>query len=187
MRNAATSGLTEQRRDRRERSCEDEQLRFGSLHAHEAYRDGSEAEAERDERSLGPEDETERKRRERGEQDARELDQRSRSQTQPFERGVAAVPRQAQCGRNQDAREPWDEDDVPPGRFAPVESVRNLLPDEVGRVVQRRLEEHRGERHRDAERRCEDERSEVRPRPLVHGVTLLAGRDALQAVRTRSE
>ena len=94
-----------------------------------------------------------------------------RSQPEPFERGVTTVSRQAQCGRNEDTCEPCDEDDVPPCRLAPVECVRKLLPDEVGGLMQRRLEEHSGESHRNAEEGGEDERAEVRPRPLVHEVT----------------
>ena len=93
---------------------------------------------------------------ERGQQDARELDRANRRHAQTLERRVAAVSWKADRGSDEHAREAGDQDDVPPGRLAPVEGVGNLLPDELDDVVDRRLEERGGEGDGDTEERCED-------------------------------
>ena len=78
----------------------------------------------------------------------------NRRRRDPLERRVAAVAREAQAQRHEHARERRHEDHVPPGRLAPVQPVRNDLPDEVDDVVDRRLEED----GRDGDREAEESR-----------------------------
>ena len=142
---------SEQRRDGRKGSGQHEQLCLRLLEAHEPNGDRSHAEAEGDERRLRPEHEPEAKGREAREQDAGQLDGVNRRRRDPLERRVAAVAGEAEAQRHEHAGERRHEDHVPPGRLAPVEPVRNDLPDEVDNVVDRRLEEDSRDRDRKAE------------------------------------
>ena len=88
------------------------------------------------------------------EQDAGQLDGLNRRCRDPLERRVAAVAGKAQEQRHEHARERGHEDHVPPGRLAPVQPVRDDLPDEVDDVVDRSLEED----GRDGDREAEESR-----------------------------
>ncbi len=88
------------------------------------------------------------------EQDAGQLDGLNWRRRDPLERRVAAVAREAHEQRYEHARERRHEDHVPPGRLAPVQPVRDDLPDEVDDVVDRRLEED----GRDGDREAEESR-----------------------------
>ena len=144
---------TEQHRDGGECSREHEQLSLRLLDTHEPYRDRSQPEAEGDERRLRPEHEPEAEGRQAREQDAGQLDRWNRRRADPLERRVAAVAREAEAQRHEHACERRHEDHVPPGRLAPVQPVRDDLPDEVDDVVDRCLEEDRRDRDREAEER----------------------------------
>ena len=142
---------SEQRRYGREGSGQHEQLCLRLLEAHEPNGDHSHPQAEGDERRLRPEHEPEAEGRQAREQDAGQLDGLNRRRRDPLERRVAAVAREAQEQRHEHARERRHEDHVPPGRLAPVQPVRDDLPDEVDDVVDRGLEEHGRDRDREAE------------------------------------
>ena len=131
--------------------------------ADEPARHDPQAEAERDERPLRPEHETGAERRQRGEEDASEVARLEPAQAEAFERRVPAVARQPERERDDHAGEARHEDDVPRGRLLPPEPFRHDLPDEVDDVVERGLEEHRRDCHRDPEQRRVDERAQVRP------------------------
>ena len=120
--------------------------------AHEPNGDRSHPQAERDERRLRPEHEPEAEGRQAGEQDARAARWGDLAPSaDPLERRMAAVAREAQEQRDEHASERRHEDHVPPGRLAPVQPVRNDLPDEVDDVVDRGLEEHRRDGDGEAE------------------------------------
>ena len=130
---------------------EREQLSFRLLDAHEPDRDRSQPEAEGDERRLRPEHEPQAEGRKARQQDARQLDRWNRRCADPLERRVAAMPGQAEEQRHEHARERGHEDHVPPGRLAPVQPVRDDLPDEVDDVVDGGLEQDRRDRDGEAE------------------------------------
>ena len=95
-----------------------------------------EAEAERDQRRLGTEHEAEPERGEGGEEDAAEVGRAERPHTEPFERAVATVAGQPQRRGHENPRQTRHEHDVPPGRLAPAEPIRDDLPDEVNQIVE---------------------------------------------------
>ncbi len=165
---------SEERSDRRECPCENEQLRLGLPHPDETDGDRAEAETERDERRLRSEDEPEPECRERGQQDARQIDRAYGSGRDAFERRVAAVARQAHGERDEDAREAGYENHVPACGLGPSEMVRHDVPHEMDEVVDRGLEERGGEGDRKTQDRGVHERAQVGPCPLVHGRTLLS-------------
>ena len=145
-----------------------EQLRFRLLGAHDANGNRPHPEAQRDERRLGSQNEPEAERGERGSENADEVDRVDFREPEALERRVPAVAGEAKRQRDEDAGERGDEDHVPACRLAPVEPLRNDVPDEVDDVVDRCLEHHRRERDRKAEQRRERERAQVSEGLLVH-------------------
>jgi hypothetical protein len=164
----------EERGDRSECARQDEKLRTGLLQPNELHRKRAEREPKCDQWRLGAEYESESQRRERGGEDAGERDREDRVCTETLQRRVPAVTREPDGGGHEQPGEPRHKNDVPPGRLAPAELVWDHVPHEVGGVMDRGLEQHRGERDWHAEQRREHERPHVGHRLRVaHGWTLL--------------
>ena len=155
------NGPAEQRGDGRESTREREQAPLLLLQPHEVHHERRKPKPDGDQRRLGAEHEPQAQRRGCGEHDADEVDRAYRAHVEPQERVVPPMARQPDRGSDDEPCECRHEDDVPGGGLAPVEPVRDVIPDEMGQIVDRRLKQHCGGRDRNAEQAGQDECPQV--------------------------